>query len=218
MTPTGSLAVQTASADFARYFDSVLRRALVGYRPLICPFDDLLALVPSGGDVLDVGCGNSLWLYLVHSVRRPKSLAGVDVNEEAIAAAKKAFSSAGVTVSLLATADPEMWPGGTFDAVTLIDVLHHVPPSHQESFFGAVASRVRPGGYLIYKDMCRRPIWRAIGNQLHDLVLARQWVHHVDVGDVEKWAGSAGLVLEASIDRAMYWYGHELRRFKRLVS
>ena len=67
------------------------------------------------------------------------------------------------------------WPSGPFDIVSVIDVMHHVPTIAQRTVIERAASRLKPGGLLVYKDMVERPRWRAWKNRLHDLVLARQW-------------------------------------------
>jgi 2-polyprenyl-3-methyl-5-hydroxy-6-metoxy-1,4-benzoquinol methylase len=53
------------------------------------------------------------------------------------------------------------WPDGAFDVVFLIDVMHHVPPASQQPLLKRVISKVKPGGTLVYKDMCLRPWWKA---------------------------------------------------------
>jgi 2-polyprenyl-3-methyl-5-hydroxy-6-metoxy-1,4-benzoquinol methylase len=211
------LEIQAASAEFSTHFNTLLRQVLVKYRPLICPFKDLLAIVPAEADILDVGCGNGLWLYLLQRFRSPRRLVGVDASFEAIDAARKGFSATGQIAEFFTSASPQSWPEGSFDIVTMIDVLHHIPPETQESFFAQAMAKLKPGGSLIYKDMCKRPAWRALCNQIHDLIFARQWIHHKDIRVVEYWAANSGLILDTSIECSMYWYGHELRRFTKPI-
>jgi 2-polyprenyl-3-methyl-5-hydroxy-6-metoxy-1,4-benzoquinol methylase len=107
------------------------------------------------------------------------------------------------------------WPSETFDVVSIIDVMHHVPPGLQRTFFTEASKRVAPGGRLVYKDMCRKPAWRALSNRLHDLLKARQWIHYRPIAEVEAWAKQAGLRLTTARDLTALWYGHELRVFER---
>ena len=44
-----------------------------------------------------------------------------------------------------------------------------VPPAMQLAFFGEAVDRVKPGGVLLYKDMCLKPTWRALANRITDL-------------------------------------------------
>lgn len=190
-----------------------LFRALQVYRPFICPFEALIPEVPAGATVLDIGCGGGLFLGLLDAAGRRPNAIGFDVSESAIALAQAAMGAKpGLDFRRLDADAP--WPEGQFDVVSMIDVIHHVPPGAQERVIRDACARVRPGGLFLYKDMARRPRWRATANQLHDLVLARQWIHHVPVGDVERWASDEGLRLERSEAFNRLWYGHELRVFR----
>ena len=107
------------------------------------------------------------------------------------------------------------WPEGDFDVVAMIDVIHHVSRPEQEAVIRRACRKVRRGGLFLYKDMVERPWWRAAANRLHDLVLARQWIHYVPVKEVERWAEDEGLVLDRSELINRWWYGHELRVFRK---
>ena len=93
----------------------------------------------------------------------------------------------------------------------MVDVLHHIPPPSQRDAILEAARRVRPGGRLIFKDMASRPVWRRLANTLHDLVLARQLVNYVLIGDVERWLSAVGFEVIQREDYARLVYGHELR-------
>jgi 2-polyprenyl-3-methyl-5-hydroxy-6-metoxy-1,4-benzoquinol methylase len=197
-----------------------LTRAFQRYRPQICPFDAVIESVPKGSRVLDVGCGVGLLLALLARRGRACASIGFDSSERAIELANamlKAHASETWVreVSFQHRAVEAGYPEGQFDAVVMIDVMHHVPPmNHREALIGA-AARVAPGGLLVYKDMCLRPRWRAAANRMHDLTVARQWIHQRPIGQIEAWALDAGLRLRDSRDIACLWYGHELRVFRR---
>lgn len=97
----------------------------------------------------------------------------------------------------------------------MIDMMHHIPPAVREALFLAAVDRVAPGGVLIYKDMRRRPHWRAAMNQLHDLLLARQWISHCPSEQVLGWASEAGLTIAQHSLYNKAWYAHELIVFKK---
>lgn len=191
-----------------------VRRLIQTYRIDICPFGRLISLIPPGSSVLDVGCGSGLLLGLLARSGRLARGVGFDASRDAIetaqAMARRVDPSGQQLVfhRLDASAD---WPGGTFDVVALIDVLHHVDPAAQQAVIARAASRVKPGGLLLYKDMASKPWWRAGWNRLHDLVLARQWIRYVPIGSVETWAGSQGLARQTREDHICCGvYGHEL--------
>lgn len=192
-------------------------RALQRYRPFICPFEVLIPEVPSGASVLDIGCGAGLFLGLLTAAGSEPRGIGFDVSPHGIKLAQ-AMSVAGKARLTFQQLDVEAaWPAGEFDVVALIDVLHHVAPNAQEACVRRACTAVKPGGIFLYKDMVSKPFWRAFANRMHDLLLARQWIHYAPVADVQTWVLDERFELQraARIDRL--WYGHELRVFKRLV-
>lgn len=197
-------------------------RFLQRNRDRICPLDVLLETVPPASSVLDVGCGAGLFVMLLAATGRASSAVGVDTNEKALAAARQAARRLGTAAGAAPGAfafrtvrSSAGWPGGPFDVVSLIDVMHHVPPEERRAFLSAASRRVRPGGLLVYKDVCSAPAWRAWANRLHDLVLARQWVHEAPLADIEAWAAATGLVVRQRRRYARLIYGHELVVFRK---
>ena len=198
-----------------------LQRLAQQWRPYICPFERLMAHVPRQAMVLDVGCGAGLFLGLLAWNGYEIQGVGCDVSERAIAQAQRValrVKSAGRPGSLafFCVNRGGDIPLGPFDVVATIDVLHHIEPSRQREFFRSAALRVKPGGILLYKDMCCRPWWRATANRVHDLLAAREAIHYVCISNVERWALEDGLRLEVADYLTRFWYGHELRVFRRM--
>ncbi|HEY8509836.1 MAG TPA: class I SAM-dependent methyltransferase [Steroidobacteraceae bacterium] len=187
------------------------------WRPYICPFEEIAALVPRGGSILDVGCGAGLFLGLLADLGIIRAGHGFDSSKPAIDVARQMSKSvrSDVTLTIEHRDATAAWPEGEFDVVSIIDVMHHVPPQHHESVLDLALSRTRVGGLILYKDMARRPLWRAWCNQLHDLVLARQWIHHVPVESVDAWAAKSGMTIAAQGSANRLWYAHEWRLYQR---
>jgi 2-polyprenyl-3-methyl-5-hydroxy-6-metoxy-1,4-benzoquinol methylase len=185
-------------------------RLLQGLRPYICPFDELIRLVPANSRVLDVGCGAGLFLLLLSKFGRLARGEAFDVSPGAIFAAQTATASAGLEISprFYVRSIEEGIPSGDWTLITVVDVLHHVPAKQHQDFLLQVAAALPPGSRLLIKDMVRRPRWRAAANQLHDLVMARQWVHHTEPSAVEGCLSTAGLVCIHRSSANMFWYGH----------
>jgi len=199
---------------------AVLPRLMQHHRHRIAPIARCVSLVPDGADLLDVGCGGGLFIACLVAAGRVRSAHGVDASASAIATAQ-------AVVAKLRARRPDAdvrfehrrveqgLPDRAYGAVSMVDVMHHIPPVAQRQAFLDAAARVRPGGVFLYKDMCDAPFWRAGMNRLHDLVMARQWIRYLPVETADRWATEAGLVREVAEERAMLWYGHEIRLYRR---
>jgi 2-polyprenyl-3-methyl-5-hydroxy-6-metoxy-1,4-benzoquinol methylase len=190
-------------------------RVLTKLRPYYCPLQDIATRVPIGSDVFDIGCGSGLLVNSLIAAGRIATGAGVDANARAIAAAKNVAVKLKADLEFRACSDPRSWPQRHFDVVTMIDVMHHIPPAMQLTFFDEAIRRIKPGGVLLYKDMCLEPRWRAIANRITDLTSSKQWIHYLPIETAVRWATKAGLAL---VERRNFvrWqiFGHEMAVFR----
>lgn len=197
----------------------MIPRRMQHLRPYICPFDKLLTHVRPGSRVLDVGCGRGLFLGLLHhtdllSRGSGNQSVGFDCSREAIVTARMMArrTGAGRNIRFERRDAADTWPEGTFDTVSIIDVMHHLPQHARRAAVQHAAAKVRPGGALLYKDMTPRS-WRSLANSMHDLAVAREWVAYTPAATVEHWAEECGLRLGHAEAFERLWYGHELRVF-----
>jgi 2-polyprenyl-3-methyl-5-hydroxy-6-metoxy-1,4-benzoquinol methylase len=200
----------------------VFQRTLQHWRPYICPFERLVGHVRDGSRVLDIGCGSGLLLGLMAGTGLEFEGVGIDVSPRAIEVAtgmahRVTKMKLKARLSFIQLDDGAHWPDGTFDAVFLVDVLHHISLNFQHDFFDQAISKVKDGGVLVYKDMCSQPWWRAQANRLHDLMIAQQLVTHVPIWRVEVWGRSHGMEVTWREDVTRLWYGHELMVMKRPI-
>ncbi|MGA2883067.1 MAG: class I SAM-dependent methyltransferase [Bryobacteraceae bacterium] len=193
-----------------------LLRKLQHWRPYICPFERLVGHVRDGSRVLDIGCGSGLLLSLAAGTGAQFHGVGFDVSRQGIDLATRMTGRAAqlapkAKLSFQRLNVEEAWPKGEFDIVFVVDVLHHIPPKIHRPFLGQVMSKVKPGGTLVYKDMCLRPWWMAQANRLQDLVVAREWIQYAPIQSVESWAADGGMRVVVREDLSRLWCGHELR-------
>ncbi|MER6943530.1 class I SAM-dependent methyltransferase [Nonomuraea sp. NPDC000554] len=189
-------------------------------RVLVCPFEETVGFVPPGSTVLDIGCGSGLSLGLMAARGRRIEGHGFDPCPVAIGLAREMAARLGDTGSTLRFEHRDArlpWPDRSYDVVHMQDVIHHVPVSWQREVFDKACASVRPGGMFIYKDMSARPRWRNAACRVHDLIIAREWIHPVPVATVERWAAENSLTLELSKTAHRVIYGNDLRVFRKRI-
>jgi len=195
---------------------SPIQRSPAALRPYICPVAPLINSVPAGATVMDIGCGNGLTLALMTRLRIITHGVGIERSPRALETARKISEHANLRLTFVEASTPDSWPDELFDAVTMIDVLHHVPKTLREDFVSRALERVKDNGRFIYKDMASKPWWRVAWNGFHDLVLARQLVRMEPVANVLTWARNQGFYpMSTESYVACGVYGHELVVFTR---
>ncbi len=213
--PTQRDVVERARALYPERRDSIAARQRL--RPGICPFERLISCVPPGSSVLDVGCGGGLFLGLLATFGRISHGVGFDASGAAIERAREMSEriESGAPALRFERLDVEApWPEGVFDVVSIVDVMHHVPPPAQESLIALALDRIRPGGLLLYKDIAGSPAIARWTNRLHDLLSARQWIHYAPSQCVEDWAVKRGARIVRHELHWRLWYRHELGVFQ----
>ena len=156
-----------------------------------------------GKKVLDVGCGGGI---LSDSMaRRGATVLGIDLAAKPLKVAQLHAMEAGtesveyreIAAEALATEMP-----GTFDTVTCMEMLEHVPdPS---SIVDACAALVKPGGWLFFSTINRnaKAFLLAIVGAEHVLKLLPKGTHEyarfIRPSELAHWCRNAGLDLDAT--------------------
>jgi 2-polyprenyl-3-methyl-5-hydroxy-6-metoxy-1,4-benzoquinol methylase len=184
-------------------------RALL--RLVVSPIADLTSLVPEGARVFDIGCGTGAFLALLARTRSPVALYGSDRNPAAVASASAVLRSLHEPCPFHIFRLDEATRAEVFgecDVVSLIDVLHHVPPSEQQEFIVRIASAMGPGALLLLKDIDRSHAAGAWANRIHDRIFSGEAGHEQTAATLEDWLTGAGLRIELRRDEWCLWYPH----------
>lgn len=108
-----------------------------------------------GKSVLDIGCGGGI---LAESMARlGAKVKGIDLSEKALKVAELhgLESSVDIDYEMIAAEDLALREPDTYDVVTCMEMLEHVPdPS---AIVQACAALVKPGGWLFFSTLNRNP-------------------------------------------------------------
>jgi ubiquinone/menaquinone biosynthesis C-methylase UbiE len=163
--------------------------------------------VPQGAKVLDVGCGNGFWLLLLAELGRINKGIGTEISQKKIDTAT-ALASRHPGLRFIYGPPEEPWPHDGCDCLTMIDVLHHVPPVAQLSFLERIArTGVRT---VVFKDIDPTDVPRRMMNTLHDMVLAQQIPRYCRAETVASQLQKLGFEIRGEQKIKMLWYGHYL--------
>ena len=139
-------------------------------RFLICPFRRVEPAVPKWGVVVDIGCGYGLFANLLAVRSEARQVTGCDIDPGRINVAR---SSVGSRNNICFSVSNKAVTLPSCDAVTLLDVLHHVAPDVRLRLLQEVFQKLRPGGELVIKDIDKTPRFKYLWNYLHDWVMTQ---------------------------------------------
>ncbi len=116
-------------------------RAHTLIRFLTCPLLRVADRVPPGGTLLDIGAGHGVFAVLVRE--RVARVVAVEPD------LRKVLPVAGCR--FVVGYDDVI--RGSFDVITIIDVLYKIPIAEWDALLARIAARLKPGGTLIVKEM-----------------------------------------------------------------
>jgi len=163
-------------------------------------------LLPGGGTLVDIGCGQGLMLALLVEARaesrsamnpgaKPwpvyEHLVGIETRPRIARLAAEALAATETTAGAeIITSDARTQPLPGCDAVLLFDVLHMMPPDAQDVLLAQVRAALRPGGVVLVREADAGAGWRfalvRIGNRMKALI-ARRWRQPLAFRSPDAW-------------------------------
>lgn len=118
----------------------------------------LLAKLPpiTGKKTLDVGCGTGRWMSLLVELGAVPAF-GIDISTDTL------VQSAAHGPCLCMSAHQLGFRGSSFEIVTCVTVLQHVPHSQQEGAIREISRILTPGGHLALIESVPSPFLEKIG-------------------------------------------------------
>jgi len=157
-------------------------------RPKLLSVMDLL--LPEEGRILDVGCGFGLFAAYFGQTDRRRRIVGVDPNARRIDLARRVAGSLGLDQHTFHVGDVrDVALQGVFDAVYILDVMHHIPEADQRSVLERLRDLLVPGGVLVIKDITTEPRHELLFTELLDRVMVGwdeplKYRHHKEWGQM----------------------------------
>jgi 2-polyprenyl-3-methyl-5-hydroxy-6-metoxy-1,4-benzoquinol methylase len=147
-------------------------------------------LLPAEGRILDVGCGFGLFAAYFAQTQPRRRITGIDTNERRVEMARELMTALGQPGHEFLACDARQVrevASGTFDAIYVLDVMHHVPREDQEELLRCLHDLLAPGGVLVLKDITTQPAYGLKFTELLDRVMVGwneplAYRHHAEWG------------------------------------
>lgn len=184
-------------------------RLKVAYRPLVCPFIDLIGLVKPGDRVGDIGCGSGQFCLLLAEFAKPSYMFGIEINDHLVNNAKSLFAKHSNVPFEFEKFDGVHFPDkiNSLDIIFLNDVLHHVPKPNQRQFMKDLIAKMKPGARLIVKDINGGSVL-VYFNKMHDLVFAGEIGNELPYKKTQTWLTEDKMEIIDFKKKRMYVYPH----------
>ena len=153
-----------------------------------------------GANAVDVGCGGGI---LAESLAdKGAVVTGIDIAPRVLATARLHLHESGLEVDYreITVEDFATESGGTFDVLTCMEMLEHVPDP--ASIIQAAADLLKPGGQGFFSTLNRTPLAFALGivGAEHIARLLPRGTHRYDrfikPSELSAWLRAAGLVVK----------------------
>lgn len=177
-------------------------RPLHQINPLRLEWIDELAVL-RGKAVLDVGCGGGILAEAM--ARRAAQVTGIDLAARPLGVARLHALEAGVenlSYREIATEALAAEQPGSFDVVTCMEMLEHVPdPS---AVVRACGELVKPGGWVFFSTLNRNPksfLFAIVGAEYVLRLLPRgthEYAKFIRPSELARWSRDAGLSLQGT--------------------
>lgn len=149
------------------------------------PFlEEIGQYLPRDGRVLDLGSGFGLFSLYFALTAPGRSLLGVELDARRVECARLCAKRLGLANARYECGDALGWMSSeTFDAIYLLDLIHHLPAEDVPAFLEKVRSRLRPGGILLVKDVSDKPTYKRLFTLFLDRLMVnrdpiRYWPPH----------------------------------------
>jgi 2-polyprenyl-3-methyl-5-hydroxy-6-metoxy-1,4-benzoquinol methylase len=168
--------------------------------------------MPRDGRVLDLGCGFGLFSLYFALDAPTRKITGVDLDAKRIEAATQCALRLEVTNVHYTASNVLDWDGASqFDAIFMLDLIHHLPKQEVLDFLSRVAQRVAPGGVLLIKDVSNKPYYKKLFTLALDrLMVGSEPIHYWDPKELSQLVEGLGFSVKRHTINDVLPYPHIL--------
>ncbi len=181
------------------------------YRPIICPYDDILEIIEGNENFLDIGCGNGQFLYLINEFLKPSFISGIEISDKLVKQANEILSNNEnifPKIDIIKYNGEEIPPQiKNVDVITCIDVIHHIPKQKQIDYINNLFKSIPENTILIIKDIEGKSILKYF-NRLHDLILSKTKGYEMKSSVIIEILKQQGFKIVDYYHRTMLLYPH----------
>jgi 2-polyprenyl-3-methyl-5-hydroxy-6-metoxy-1,4-benzoquinol methylase len=182
----------------------------IKYRPIICPFNDLLDYAKNTQSVFDVGCGSGQFCALLANFTEVNAIKGIEINERLVSNANQVNerfrANKNINFSVFNGSDiPD--DIANYDLIYMIDVYHHIPAAIQKPFMQQLYNKMKPGARLMFKDInAGSPL--VLCNKMHDLVFAGEIGQEISFTHAKNLLTEVGFKITEEYKKTVFVYPH----------
>jgi 2-polyprenyl-3-methyl-5-hydroxy-6-metoxy-1,4-benzoquinol methylase len=206
MTNSEIIKFLTAKTTNAGFVDKLK----IKYRPIICPFNDLIDYAAGKASVFDIGCGSGQFCALIAKFTPVKKIMGIEINERLVNNAKEVNAEFSQEREMtFKVFDGKVIPDeiSEYDLVYMIDVFHHIPQDQQREFVFQLYKKMKKGAVLVFKDIDGgSPM--VLFNKMHDMVFAGEIGKEMSFATAKTLMSEAGFTIKENYKKTVFVYAH----------
>ncbi len=149
---------------------TLLQRAHMTIRWLVCPLRRIALYVPQKGVIVDLGCGHGLFSLFLARSAPTRAVIGMELDQEKLKLAQT-LNQRNLRFIAGDIARQDDLP--LAQVMTIIDVFYLVPYEAQERLLELCRQRLAPDGIILLKEMAEAPRWKVWLNWLEETLAVR---------------------------------------------
>ena len=183
VSPSLQVVLQHRIGAIIASYESVIIRlySIIRFAILRQPFlEEIGQYLPRQGHILDLGCGFGLFSLYFALPEPGRHIVGIDLDARRVNMARKSAEKLGLTNVSYEVSDVLVWDSQQrFDAIYLLDIVHHLPAERVPEFLAHTRARLKNNGLMLLKDVAPTPRYKMLFTLLLDrLVVGMEPIHY----------------------------------------